>query len=145
MRTSRSVTGGLAAVAALAAVLLAGCAGGSGDDDAQSSPSATPPATAPSPPATGPTEPPSTIPVSPPLRPPSTIRSGELTISGDIVAGVEPGCTLLDTGTALFLLFGPDIDELRTGTTATVRGEVRADMASTCQQGTPFEIIEVID
>lgn len=143
MRTNRSVTGGLAAVAALAVVLLAGCADGSGDDDAQSPPSATAPT--PSPPGAGPIEPPATVPVTPPLRPPSTIRSGELTISGDIVAGVEPGCKLLDTGTGLYLLFGPGVDDLRTGTAATVRGEVRADMASTCQQGTPFEIIEVIE
>jgi hypothetical protein len=146
MRTSRSVTGGLAAAAALAAVLLAGCAGGDGDDEAASAPPPTAPVTPPpAPPATGPVEPPSTIPVTPPLRPPPTIRSGELTISGDIVAGVEPGCKLLDTGTALYLLFGPEVDDLRTGGTATVRGEVRADMASTCQQGTPFEIIEVIE
>jgi hypothetical protein len=142
MRTSRSVMVGLAAVAA---VLLAGCADESGDGEASSPPPATTPAPSPAPPATGPAEPPPTVPVTPPLRPPSTVRSGELTISGDVVSGVEPGCKLLDTGSSLYLLFGPGVDDLRTGATATVRGEVRADMASTCQQGTPFEIIEVLD
>lgn len=137
MRTSRSFTVGLAAAAALAAVLLAGCADGSGDDGPSPSSPVTPAQPTP--------EPPGTVPVTPPLQPPPTVRSGELTISGDVVSGVEPGCTLLDTGTGLYLLFGPAADELRTGTTATVRGEVRADMASTCQQGTPFEIIEVLE
>jgi hypothetical protein len=138
MRTNRSITAGLATVAALAAVLLAGCADDPGDD----APTPTPPAEVPDPTASsGPT-----LPISPPgLQPPPTHRTGELTLTGDVISGVEPNCTLLETDTGLYLLFGGALDELRVGTTATVRGEVQANMASTCQQGTPFEVFEVID
>ena len=35
-------------------------------------------------------------------------------------------------------------DDLRVGATLTVRGRVQGDMMSTCQQGTPFEVIEIV-
>lgn len=127
---------------ALAGVALAGslvaCAGGSdGSDASPSAPAPTPTAPASSaPPASSP--PPG--PVSP-TPPPGT----EITLSGQVVEGVEAGCKLLDTGSEQYLLTGDAAEELRIGDTATVRGRERPDLLSTCQQGIPFEVAEVLD
>lgn len=132
-------------VAGLAAVLLAACGDTAGDDPgptegpATSTPRPTPP-TLPETPPVLPTLPPGASP--PPTLP--TPPTGELTLTGDVVSGVEPGCVLLDTGAGQFLLIGSAADDVQVGTTATVRGTVRADLATTCQQGTPLEVAEVI-
>lgn len=85
--------------------------------------------------------PPEDLPTPTPSGKPS---GGALTqISGTVVEGVEMGCRLIDN---YLLTPGPGIsrDDLRVGATLTVRGRVRQDMMSTCQQGTPFEVIEIV-
>jgi hypothetical protein len=61
-----------------------------------------------------------------------------------VVTGVEAGCLLLRTGTGDYLLLGEAADDLGAGQTVTVRGQIRPDLMTTCQQGTPFEVSEVI-
>lgn len=141
--------GGTVARAALAGlvagVLLAGCAGDEAGGDGEPTPSpSSPAALSPSPPSPVlPTlpEPPTVPPVSPP---PPTERSGEQTLTGELVSGVEPGCLLLETDSGQYLLFGEAADQLRAGGTVTLRGRVHHNMMSTCQQGTPFEVTEVL-
>ncbi|HEY8471448.1 MAG TPA: hypothetical protein VIL37_02295 [Natronosporangium sp.] len=138
------------AIAALAAglLLLAGCGDDTPGDQPEPSPTSPTPSesTTPSPslPPTVPTTPPSGAPSVPPISPPSTDRPGEITISGELVSGVEPNCLLLSTGSGDYLLFGEPVADLRAGDSATLRGRVRSDMMSTCQQGTPFEVTEVL-
>ena len=80
-----------------------------------------------------------------PTPTPSGKRPGGTTIeiSGTVVEGVEMGCRLIDQ---YLLMPGPGInrDDLRIGATLTVRGQVRKDMMSTCQQGTPFVVTEIV-
>jgi len=149
-----------AAVFALVVVLATACAGGAGEADPTATPGATspPPATAASgtptgaaPGATGPAlgapgPPAPTGRPSGPLVPvPTAPRGAEQTLTGEVVAGVEDGCKLLSTGGGDYLLFGSLSRDLRYGDTVTVRGRLRPDIASTCQQGTPFEVTEVLD
>lgn len=135
---------------ALVAVLVTACAEGAGEPDpAVTTQSATPSATAPG--ATGPSPGPSRAPTptpgpSGPLAPvPTAPHGAEMTLTGEVVAGVENGCKLLSTGEGDYLLFGGLSRDLRFGTTVTVRGRLRPDIASICQQGTPFEVTEVLD
>lgn len=93
--------------------------------------------------ATPPTAPPTTPPGSPPtVTPPpgETIQ----TVSGEVYAGVEAGCQLIHTGSADYLLIWRD-GQFRSGETVTVRGYPDSDLATTCQQGTPFIVTEVVD
>jgi hypothetical protein len=124
-------------LAALAAVLLGGCAGDSGEGDQEPAPSPTTeaPSTPPSVPATP------GLPTVPSLPP----RDGELTITGEVIEGVEAGCRLLQTDSGDYLLFGETVAELQMGGTVTLRGRVQPDVMSTCQQGTPFVVLEVLD
>ena len=67
-----------------------------------------------------------------------------MTLTGQIVEGVEAGCRLLDD---YLLLPGPGVsrDEIRAGLTVTVRvGKAQPGMMTTCQQGTPFIVTEVL-
>jgi hypothetical protein len=136
-------------VTAVLAVLLAACA--EQPDGAQPSPSPTtgpgatgePPAT-PSPTASPPGQP-TRRPVSPPVQPTPTGKLDLLTLTGEVYAGVEAGCTLIATGSGDYLLIGRAADQVRMGRTVTVRGVVRPDLMTTCQQGTPFEVREVLD
>ncbi|HLU33459.1 MAG TPA: hypothetical protein VKZ74_05495 [Natronosporangium sp.] len=141
---------------ALAVVVAAGCAEGGEPGPAPTGRTPTVVSSpAPAPAVTTPAEtdpgadpgvprPPAPAP-SGPLAPPTAPRGSELTLTGDVVAGVEHGCKLLSTGEGDYLLFGSRSEELRYGTTVTVRGRLRPDIASICQQGTPFEVTEVLD
>ena len=159
----------MAVVAALAVTVLAGCAGGDGAADGTPSPEErmtghepTPPPGSPSPatPPPGATSPEAAAPgagASPaapratPLRPPRskpapTVSEGELTVTGQVVEGVEPGCLLLLSGASEYLLVvSRDVDRsaLRPGAEVTVRGRLEPNLLSTCQQGTPFIVTEV--
>ncbi len=71
---------------------------------------------------------------------------GEMTISGQVVEGVEAGCLLLDTGDGQFLLVIPGHvrrSAVRAGGRLVVRGRVEPGLVSYCQQGTPFLVSEV--
>jgi len=111
-----------AALAALAAVLfVAGCAN-----------SSTPPAgggIGPEPSASAPAPAPTQVSASPEA------------ISGSVVAGVEPGCLLLEGSGKPHLLIFPDPAlkaKAKVGSTVTVVGTAKPDQMTTCQQGTPF-------
>jgi hypothetical protein len=62
--------------------------------------------------------------------------AGTLTLTGVVVAGVEPNCLLLD---GYLLINGPP-EVLRSGARVTVTGQVQAGMMTTCQQGTPLVV-----
>lgn len=66
-----------------------------------------------------------------------------MTLTGQVVEGVEAGCRLLNN---YLLLPGPGInrDSFAPGATVTVRGRVEEGMMTTCQQGTPFVVSEVL-
>jgi hypothetical protein len=123
-------------IAALAALLLGACAGEAGDDGPE-----------PSPTTGAPSAPPTGAPILPTLPPTPSLppRDGELTITGEVIEGVEAGCLLLATDTGDYLLFGEATEGLQVGATVTLRGQVRPDMMSTCQQGSPFQVLEVLE
>ncbi|MEV4515074.1 hypothetical protein AB0K00_39710 [Dactylosporangium sp. NPDC049525] len=66
-----------------------------------------------------------------------------MTISGEVVEGVETGCLLLKTTGPLYLLIGGDRTALQVGKRVTVVGTPQPDLMSTCQQGTPFQVVSV--
>jgi hypothetical protein len=105
----------------LLAGLLSACAGSDGDDDAGAGQGAT----------TAPTTSPATTEPAPP--------AGEVTVTGTVREGVEPGCLLLDR----YLLVGGDRDQLRPGARVAVTGRVDRDLLSTCQQGVPLVVASV--
>ena len=115
------------AVLMLATTLLAGCAAGS-------LASGTPPT------SEGPTVslPPPSFPTA---KSPSPLDPVE--IVGVVEEGVENGCTMLRTGDELYQLVGSADPLIRPGASLTVRGQPRPELMTTCQQGVPFQVIEV--
>jgi hypothetical protein len=137
MKTLRMAACGLIATLALSA-----CAQDGGDTTASPTETGAPTVTT-SPTGASPTDPmpPTAVPPSkgpglPTSGPASPPASGSMTISGTITSGVEPGCLLIDD----FLLVGGPKNVLRAGAKVTVTGEVKADLMTTCQQGTPFVV-----
>ncbi|SRR6266536_5684886 len=119
----------------LTAGLMTGCASGSGTAGPSSGPgsaSGAPAPTAPSPSAPSPSAP------SPSAPSPS---AGDITLSGPVEAGAEPGCLLLRANGRVYLLTGGDKNIVKAGSTVTVRGHV-VQVMSHCMQGEPFEVTE---
>jgi hypothetical protein len=110
----------------LLAGLLSACAGSDGDDAGAGQGATTAPTTSPT--TTGP------VPTTEPAPP-----AGEVTVTGTVGEGVEPGCLLLDS----YLLVGGDRDRLRPGTRVAVTGRVDRGLLSTCQQGVPLVVASV--
>jgi hypothetical protein len=100
--------------------LLSACAGSDGDDAGTGQGATTAPTTSPA--TTG-----------------SAPPAGEITVTGTVSEGVEPGCLLLDG----YLLVGGDRDQLRTGARVAVTGRVDRGLLSTCQQGVPLVVASV--
>jgi hypothetical protein len=74
-------------------------------------------------------------------------RSAEITISGQVIDGVEAGCRLLAYNGVDYLLLASrpeDRDAIHAGAQLTVKGRPRPGMMTTCQQGTPFSVTEVL-
>jgi hypothetical protein len=131
-----------------ACLVLAGCGQSGGDPDPRELGGAdvTPSATS----EPGPTAEPGPIrrgdpTLPPPQRPSQTLtpggpgvtpEGGLMTITGTITEGVEVGCLLLDG----YLLIGGDKQVIRAGAQVTVTGQIRPDIMTTCQQGTPFQV-----
>ncbi|MET0929308.1 MAG: hypothetical protein ABWX74_07305 [Aeromicrobium sp.] len=114
-------------------LLALGACGGS-DDDAPATPEPTvntTPATEPAP-----TDP--TLPGKP--------AGGAQTLTGVVSDGVESGCLMLTTTSGqrgLWQLVGSTAD-VRAGDRVTVRGSPAPDLATRCQQGTPF-VVEAVE
>lgn len=124
---------GRAAFTGLALCLLPAC-GGAADEPADPAPGVTVTATAPAPE-------PSTV--DPTLPKPS---SGSIALTGVVGEADENGCvTLTTTGAAraTWLLVG-STSGVTAGATATVRGSPAPDLATRCQQGTPF-VVETVE
>ncbi|MGC4804401.1 hypothetical protein [Micromonospora sp. DT233] len=129
------------AVALVACAALSACANqGAGDGTPAPSPSPSASATD-SPTPTAPATPTTAVPApsssgkpsAGPSRPPGP---GATTLTGTVEAGVEPGCRMLS---GYQLIGGPD-DVLTAGARVVVTGHAKADMMTTCQQGTPFVV-----
>jgi hypothetical protein len=112
----------------LAGLLVAACAEPDGNDSGAGGGATTVPTTLPgNPPATKPTQPP-----------------GEVTVSGTVVEGVEPGCLLLNAEDGhRYLLVGGDRAELQAGAKVSVTGRVDRGLLSTCQQGEPLVVASI--
>ncbi len=63
-------------------------------------------------------------------------RTRAETLTGVVTSGVEPNCLLING----FLLIGGDRALIKAGARLTVTGHVDRDVATTCQQGTPFVV-----
>ena len=72
----------------------------------------------------------------PPLRDP-------IEVTGVVEAGVENGCVILRTATETYQLMGSTDPLLQPGERVTVVGRPQQDLATTCQQGTPLQVLEV--
>lgn len=130
----------------VAGLVLAGPLAGCGPQEQGAAPgtgttsSASPSGTAPSSPS------PSAAPAAPSV-PPSKGKPdspGILSVTGTVEAGVEAGCLLLRPkgDGPVYLLIGGDRTVLTAGSEVTVRGYAKPGLMSTCQQGTPFEVVE---
>jgi hypothetical protein len=84
------------------------------------------------------------VPTTTPTTSPGSTGGGEVTVTGTVRAGVEPGCLLLhaDQGT-VYLLVGGDRGKLRAGGRVQVTGRPAPDLLSTCQQGEPLQVASV--
>ena len=75
---------------------------------------------------------------------PPPAAGSAITATGTVVAGVEPGCTVLHTDQGQnYLLVGGDPGKLREGARVQVRGRLLRDLLSTCQQGLPLQVASV--
>lgn len=75
-----------------------------------------------------------------PTRPPASA-----TLTGTLAEGVEHGCVVLRTPDGTVVLVGAARPRPGTATgEVTVRGAMRPDLASTCQQGPVFEVTETL-
>lgn len=118
-----------AAAAVLFALLAAGCATtGSG--------SGAPPPTTSAPTTSAPTA------SAPTAGAPTTSPPGaaSLTVDGVIEKGVEPGCLVLRAGPKSYLLQGAEATGAPVAVPVRVTGELLDNVASYCQQGTPFQV-----
>lgn len=82
---------------------------------------------------------------TPGTQTPST--QGVRTLTGTLEEGVEVGCLLLVTDDGPFLLLGAQARALSAASasgTVTVTGTEQPDLATTCQQGTPFVVASVV-
>jgi hypothetical protein len=134
------------AAGAIAAGLLAGCAG-TGSDTATPGGSVFPSPSASSPEPVPSSGGPATPSPSSTLRPTGGVSAAadEVTLTGELQEGVEAGCTLLRTSTGLYLLLGGDRSKMQGNTSSkvTVVGKPAAGVMTTCQQGTPFQVREM--
>ncbi len=127
---SQTTTRGALAGLLLAAVLLGACADQDGGDGGGAAGATT----------TTPTTDPGTAPTTAP--PPA--GDSPITATGTVVAGIEPGCTVLHTDQGQnYLLVGGDRGKLREGARVQVRGRLLRDLLSTCQQGLPLQVASV--
>jgi len=123
--------------------VVAGCAGGGPGDRVGAGPgqSATPSAPVDDPSPVPPSGKPSGGAVPPGDGAPGTPQ----TVTGVVVAGVEPNCLMLRGPSAVYqlLLKAYGVTRPTVGSKVTVVGTARPDMMTTCQEGTPFVVTEI--
>jgi hypothetical protein len=141
----------LVAVLAVVAAPLTGCgAGGSGrvgTAPSSAAPSSSgPSAVEPAPGGTPTGSPGASAPPAPsgePTPPGATAVPGpDVTLTGDLVGGVEPNCVLMRSGDKQYLLLGGNRSIIKPDTRVTVRGRVVQGIMTTCQQGIPFQVVD---
>ena len=71
-------------------------------------------------------------------------RGRPITVRGAVGDGVEAGCLTITDAQGTWTLVGATAG-LKAGDTVTVRGEVREDLATTCQQGPALWVDEVLE
>lgn len=75
---------------------------------------------------------------------PSVPPAGELTVTGEVVSGVEPNCLILRAdGREYQLVAGSATVSLPTSGRVTVTGHPRTDLATTCMQGVPLVVRQI--
>lgn len=79
-----------------------------------------------------------TSPTEPPAPENEVVRT-----TGEVVAGVEPGCLLLDNGENRYLLLGSKDNQLTPGRRVTVAGVADPGTPTTCMEGIPLRVTEV--
>jgi Protein of unknown function (DUF5818) len=88
-----------------------------------------------------------TVPTTLPGNPPATRPvepAGQVTVTGMVREGVEPGCLLLDASDGTrYLLVGGERAELQAGSRVAVTGRVDPDLVSTCQEGRPLVVATI--
>ncbi|WP_203923415.1 hypothetical protein [Rugosimonospora africana] len=84
----------------------------------------------------------SPIPTGVILPPSKPAPSGEQTLTGQVEAGVERGCLILNDATGVYQLLGGDPTVVYAGAQVSVTGHVVTGVMSYCMQGRPFQITE---
>ncbi|WP_147315509.1 hypothetical protein [Asanoa ferruginea] len=87
-------------------------------------------------PTVQPTPPPGRDPSPRPTKPSGANTPKVVSVTGTVTEGVEPGCLLLDN----YLLINAPTSLVYAGVKVRLTLEVRSDLVSTCQQGTPAMI-----
>jgi hypothetical protein len=140
MRTRHLTVVGLLA-STLAVGLITGCAQGTGTPSAGGSGSVSLSPSSPSPePSSSPSSEPSSAPPSTGAESPSA--GPETTLSGQVEAGVEASCLIMQTGGKTYLLLGGDKNIVKAGNNVVVRGHIVKGVMSYCMQGQPFQITD---
>jgi hypothetical protein len=67
-------------------------------------------------------------------------EAGDQTLTGQVEAGVEPGCLLLRQSGKTYLLMSGDPSVVKAGASVVVTGHVTTGIMSYCQQGLPFTV-----
>ncbi|WP_457256356.1 hypothetical protein [Pedococcus sp. P5_B7] len=117
----------------------AGC-GAAGDTPGRGASPTTPPPASSSSPTSTPTDS-----FTEDLTPTSPSGRGRVvTVRGTIADGAEAGCLTLTEAEGSWLLVG-QTSGLKAGDTVTVRGAVMEDLVTTCQQGQPLWVDEVLE
>jgi hypothetical protein len=95
-------------------------------------------------PLPSPVEPPSAspLPTGLALPPSKPAPSGDQTLTGQVEAGVERGCLILNDATGVYQLLGGDPTVVYAGAQVSVTGHVVTGVMSYCMQGRPFQITE---
>jgi hypothetical protein len=118
-----------AVLALLCAALLGGCAqGGSGSAGASGG-------------ASSPAAPVSPVP-SGSAEPSSPAAGTAMVLTGQVQAGVEPGCLILKDAGQTYELTGGDPAIVKPGARVRITGHVVDNVMSHCMQGKPFQVVE---
>ena len=74
---------------------------------------------------------------------PAPKPTSQTTVVGVVEEGVEHGCIMLRTTGELYQLVGSADPMIQPGARLRVTGRPNPNLITTCQQGTPFQVVEV--